>query len=60
MPQARSRPEVEAEIRETLGIVPSFWARVPDNLLDLEWELFKRIELEETRIPNKYKELMGV
>ena len=42
------------------GLVPSFFARIPESLLDLEWELMKRIELNETLIPNKYKELIGV
>ena len=30
------------------------------HILDYEWTLFKRFELEETLIPNKYKELMGI
>ena len=57
---ARTRAETEADIRETLGLVPSFFGRIPDDVLDLEWSLFKRIELAETLIPNKYKELMMV
>lgn len=56
----RPRAEVEAEIKETLGLVPSMFSRIPDELLDFEWELFKRLELGETLIPNKYKELMGI
>ena len=56
----RSRSEVESEIKETLGLVPHFFSRIPDDLLDHEWEIFKKIELGETPIPNKYKELMGV
>ncbi|NLU66008.1 carboxymuconolactone decarboxylase family protein [Streptomyces sp. HNM0574] len=56
----RSRSEVEAEIKETLGLVPHFLAGIPDELLDYEWQIFQRIELGETLIPNKYKELMGV
>jgi AhpD family alkylhydroperoxidase len=60
MADVRSRTEVETEIKETFGLVPSFFARIPDELLDLEWELMKRIELGETLIPNKYKELIGV
>ena len=55
-----SRTEVEADIKETLGLVPSFFSRIPDEFLDPEWQLFKRMELGETLIPNKYKELMGV
>lgn len=60
MAQSRPRSEVESEIRETLGLVPSFFDRIPDEYLDFEWEIFKRLELGETLIPNKYKELMGV
>ncbi len=52
------RTEVEADIRETLGLVPSFFSRIPDELLEHEWAIFKRFELGETLIPNKYKELM--
>jgi AhpD family alkylhydroperoxidase len=60
MTNGRSRPrsEVEGEIRETLGLVPSFFDRIPDNVIDQEWTLFKHWELEETLIPNKYKELL--
>jgi len=54
----RSRNDVEQDIRETLGIVPSFFERIPDEALGHEWALFKRWELEETEIPNKYKELL--
>lgn len=60
MATTRSREQVEAEIRETLGLVPSFFQSIPDQYIDLEWELFKQMELGETLIPNKYKELMGV
>jgi AhpD family alkylhydroperoxidase len=60
MSQGRPRPAVEAEIRETLGLVPGFFSQIPDSLLDAEWEIFKTIELGETLIPNKYKELMGI
>lgn len=60
MATARPRHEVEAEIKETMGLVPSFFNRIPDEFFDYEWEIFKRIELGETLIPNKYKELMGV
>lgn len=54
----RTRDEVEEDIRETLGIVPSFFDRIPDEVLDEEWRLFKHWELEQTLIPNKYKELL--
>lgn len=58
MANPRTRNAVEQEIREELGLVPSFFEPIPDAALDHEWELFKRWELGETRIPNKYKELL--
>lgn len=55
-----SRAEVESDIRQTLGLVLSLFDPVPDALLEHEWESMKAIELAETHIPNKYKELIGV
>jgi len=55
-----SRADTEADIRETLGLVPSFMNAVPDFLIESEWASFKAIELAETAIPNKYKELIGL
>jgi len=60
MATARKRSEVEAEITEHLGLVPGFLKSIPEPYLDFEWELFKKLELGETLIPNKYKELMGI
>jgi AhpD family alkylhydroperoxidase len=54
----RARNTVENEIKDELGLVPSFFDRIPDEAIDQEWTLFKRWELEETLIPNKYKELL--
>jgi AhpD family alkylhydroperoxidase len=55
-----SRADVEADIRETLGLVLCIFDALPDELLAHEWESMKAIELAETHIPNKYKELIGV
>jgi AhpD family alkylhydroperoxidase len=60
MNTAMSRAEVEADIKETLGLVPHFFSAIPDELLAPEWQIFKRMELGQTLIPNKYKELIGV
>jgi AhpD family alkylhydroperoxidase len=54
----RARSEVEAEIKETLGLVPAFFDDIPDAVIDQEWQLFRHWELSETAIPNKYKELL--
>jgi len=58
MVQSRTRKVVEQEINETLGLVPSFFNRMPDQTVDEEWTLFKHWELDKTLIPNKYKELL--
>ena len=54
------RSEVEADIKATLGLVPSFFSEVPDEVLAQEWDLFKRFEFGETLIPGKYKQLIGL
>ncbi|MHB9038201.1 MAG: carboxymuconolactone decarboxylase family protein [Armatimonadota bacterium] len=54
------REKIYKDIEETLGLVPTFIKSIPDEYLAEEWSLFKRLELDETHIPNKYKELMGV
>jgi AhpD family alkylhydroperoxidase len=55
------RRDVDREIEETLGLVPEFLKSVPDYLLPTEWASFKSLELsDQTAIPNKYKELIGL
>jgi AhpD family alkylhydroperoxidase len=54
------RSEVEADMQQTLGLVPSFFKTVPDYLIGTEWASFKALTLGETAIPNKYKELIGL
>jgi AhpD family alkylhydroperoxidase len=56
----RTRKDVESEIKDALGLVPGFLKSIPDRYIDAEWDLFKTLELGETLIPNKYKELMGI
>jgi AhpD family alkylhydroperoxidase len=56
-----TREEVERDIEETLGLVPTFMQQVPDYLIESEWGIFKNLQLsDETEIPNKYKELIGL
>jgi AhpD family alkylhydroperoxidase len=55
------RSDVDRDIEETFGLVPEFFARVPDYLIPAEWASFKSLQLsDETAIPNKYKELIGL
>ena len=55
-----NRQKIYNEIEEMFGLVPSFFQRIPDSSLELEWDLFKRVEIEESPIPNKYRELIGI
>jgi AhpD family alkylhydroperoxidase len=55
-----ARTDVESEIRETLGLVPTFFAELPEQVLESEWRTFADFQLAETAIPNKYKELIGL
>ena len=42
------------------GLVPTMFKVVPDSSLELEWRLFKRVQFDESPIPNKYRKLIGV
>jgi AhpD family alkylhydroperoxidase len=55
-----NREKIYKEIEDMFGLVPSMFKSVPDSSLELEWKLFKRVQLEEGPIPNKYRELIGV
>jgi AhpD family alkylhydroperoxidase len=48
------------DIESTLGIVPGFMKALPREVLVQEWPLFKKYNFEETEIPAKYRELMGL
>lgn len=45
---------------DMLGLVPLFFKEIPDTLLELEWTQFKKLQLDEGPIPNKYRELIGL
>lgn len=55
-----TRQQVYEEIERTLGLVPTFFKLVPEATLELEWQLFKRLQLDEGAVPNKYRELIGL
>jgi AhpD family alkylhydroperoxidase len=55
-----TKEEVFQDIEKTLGKVPGFFKLIPERSLELEWKLFKVVQLEESPIPNKYRELIGV
>ena len=55
-----NRDQIYKEMNETLGLVPSFFKSIPDSTLELEWSLFKKLQLEDSPIPQKYRDIMGV
>jgi AhpD family alkylhydroperoxidase len=55
-----NRKQVNQEIEEMFGLVPSFFKAIPDSSLEMEWNLFRRVQFEEGPIPNKYRELIGL
>ena len=59
-PQSTSYDETLDEIEESLGIVPGYFSHLNDEDLVNEWPNFKRHALEETVIPQKYTELIGL
>ena len=56
-----NRADIDRDIEQTLGIVPTFFKEVPDFYIGTEWESFNTLMLsDQTTIPNKYKELIGL
>ncbi len=48
------------DIKKTLGLVPGFMKGLPKNVLVAEWPMFKQYQIEESVIPPRYRELMGL
>lgn len=55
-----SREAVYREVEEMFGLVPEWIRQMPEAVLANFWGLEKDFYLAETKIPNKYKELIGV
>lgn len=56
----KSREQIYKEIESMFGLVPSMFKVVPDESLQMEWELFRQVQFVPGAIPNKYRELIGV
>ncbi|WP_313690820.1 carboxymuconolactone decarboxylase family protein [Halorarum halobium] len=52
--------ETRRDVEETLGFVPGYFDALHDEDLTNEWPTFKRYAFEETEIPAKYRELIGL
>ncbi|MDQ3032923.1 MAG: carboxymuconolactone decarboxylase family protein [Myxococcota bacterium] len=54
------RAEVQREIQQMLGTMPSWVSEMPEGALVGFWTTMRDLQLAETHIPNKYKELIGL
>lgn len=50
--------ETIKEIENTFGIVPGFMKNTPKDILPQMWPLFKKYQMGESVIPQKYREMM--
>lgn len=57
---ASSNKEVLREVEEMFGKVPGWLRAMPEQGLAGFWTLMRDFHLAETKIPNKYKELIGI
>jgi AhpD family alkylhydroperoxidase len=56
----KSRAEMYRDVEKMLGRVPEWLKRMPDPVVLGFWSLYSSFDLGETKIPNKYKELIGL
>lgn len=54
------RKQVYQQVESLFGFVPQFLQLIPDETLELEWQLMKRVQIDDGVIPSKYRELIGV
>ncbi|RLB45480.1 MAG: carboxymuconolactone decarboxylase family protein [Deltaproteobacteria bacterium] len=55
-----TRKETYNEIEGALGLVPEWMDQMPDGALQGFWGMSRDFWLGQTKIPNKYKELIGI
>jgi len=52
--------QVHSEMKQAFGLVPEWATQIPEPALAGFWGMMRDLQLGETRIPNKYKELIGL
>ncbi|MBU6953841.1 MULTISPECIES: carboxymuconolactone decarboxylase family protein [unclassified Hahella] len=52
--------ETYREIEQTLGLVPEWIRQMPEGGVNGFWTMARDFWLSETKVPNKYKELIGL
>ena len=60
MATAQNSVEMMREIEQTLGRVPLWIKEMPEVAAGPFWAMMRDFHLAETKIPNKYKELIGL
>ncbi len=58
--QRDTSKKIRGEIEQMFGKVPTWVNDLPEVALEGFWSLMRDFQLAETRIPNKYKELIGL
>jgi alkylhydroperoxidase/carboxymuconolactone decarboxylase family protein YurZ len=48
------------EIKKAFGFVPGFMTAIPKDVLVQDWPLMKKYQLGESKIPQKYREFIGL
>ncbi len=52
--------EILKDIEKKLGMIPDYVKFIPKNILEHDWAISKKTYEEETKIPGKYKQLIGL
>lgn len=60
MATTSKRTQLEQEMFESFGVVPEWSKSMPDSAIEGFWRTMHDFQLAETKIPNKYKELIGL
>jgi AhpD family alkylhydroperoxidase len=55
-----TKANVYKEVENMFGIVPTWVKQMPDSAIEGFWSIMRDFNLAETKIPNKYKELIGL
>ncbi len=48
------------EIEQTFGLVPGFMKGIPPEQLVVEWPIMKKYVLGQSKVPEKYREFIGL
>ncbi len=60
MATTTKKSKVEQEVMEAFGLVPKWVSLMPEQGIEAFWTMMRDFQLAETKIPNKYKELIGL